>query len=120
MEYVLIRKSGGFYCVFDNDAFVINYLTGYKITNGRCGFPLNSLSKVINILEDNSINYIVRENMEDIFKKNYKKNNKYNKILDKGKRKFSIEYRVNSIIENIKKLEYDKLCNLLEVIESNL
>ena len=58
---VVIRKAGGFYYTFDDDAMIISYLTGYKISGDRCGFPLNSLSKVTNLLEDNSINYIVRE-----------------------------------------------------------
>ena len=46
-ENVVIRKSGGFYNVFDDDAIIISYLTGYKITDGRCGFPINSLDKVV-------------------------------------------------------------------------
>ena len=82
---VVIRKSGGFYYAFDDDAIIISYLTGYKVSGDRCGFPLNSLSKVTNLLEDNSINYIVREKMEDVDRKDFKKNNKYDKILDKEK-----------------------------------
>ena len=70
---VVIRRSGGFYYVFDDDAMIISYLTGYKVSGDRCGFPLNSLSKVTNLLEDNSINYIVKENMEVIESKNFKK-----------------------------------------------
>lgn len=101
-ENVVIRKSGGFYNVFDGDAIIVSYLTGYKITDGRCGFPLNSLNKVINLLDDNKINYIVKENMIDKEKKNYKKNNKYNKILDKGKKKINIDYRVSIIMNRIK------------------
>lgn len=116
-ENVVIRKSGGFYNVFDGDAIIVSYLTGYKITDGRCGFPLNSLNKVINLLDDNKINYIVKENMIDKEKKNYKKNNKYNKILDKGKKKINIDYRVSIIMNRIKELSYDKLSSLLDIIE---
>ena len=116
-EYVVIRKSGGFYNVFDDDAIIISYLTGYKITDGRCGFPLNCLGKIINLLDNNKINYIVKENMEDKEKKKYKKNNKYSIVLDKGKKKISIDYRISSIMDKINKLSYDKLCDLLNVIE---
>lgn len=116
-ESVVIRKSGGFYNVFDDDAIIISYLTGYKITDGRCGFPLNSLNKVTNLLDDNKISYIVKENMEDKEKKNYKKNNKYSIVLDKGKKKISIDYRINDIIKKLNNLSYDKLCDLLNVIE---
>ena len=120
MNYVIIRKNGGFYYVFDDDAYVVSYLTNYKIVNDRCGFPISSLDKVINLLEDNSVNYVVRENMEDKYKKNYKKNNKYEKILDKGKKKFNIDYRINNIIKSLNNLNYDKLSNILDIIESNL
>ena len=116
-DSVVIRKSGGFYNVFDNDAIVVSYLTGYKITDGRCGFPLNSLNKVINLLEDNKINYVVKENMLDKEKKNYKNNNKYSIVLDKGKKKLNIDYRVNDIIKKLNNLSYDKLCVLLNIIE---
>lgn len=114
---VVIRKAGGFYNVFDEDAIIVSYLTGYKVVNGRCGFPINSLGKVTNILCDNKVSYIVRENMKDIEVKKYKKNNKYDKVLDKGKRKYDIDYRVNSVIERINDLDYDRLCSLLDVIE---
>ena len=114
---VVIRRSGGFYYVFDDDAMIISYLTGYKISGDRCGFPLNSLSKVTNLLEDNSINYLVKEKMEEVDRREFKKNNKYGKILDKGKKKFSIDYRINNIMEKLNELSYDELDELLDVIE---
>ena len=114
---VVIRRSGGFYYVFDDDAMIISYLTGYKVSGDRCGFPLNSLSKVTNLLEDNSINYLVKEKMEEVDRRESKKNNKYNKMLDKGKKKFSIDYRINSIMEKLNELSYDELDELLDVIE---
>lgn len=86
MSSILIRKVGGFYNVFDDDAIIISYLTGYKVVNGRCGFPINSLNKVVNILEDNKVNFVVREGMEDINKKNYKKCNRYDTVFVKAKK----------------------------------
>lgn len=114
---VVIRRNGGFYYAFDNDALVISYLTGYKVSGDRCGFPLNSLSKVTNLLEESKVNYIVKENMKEVESKNYKKNNKYSKVLDKGKKKYNIDYKINSIIEKLNNLSYDKLEELLEIIE---
>ena len=54
---VVLRKSGGFYICFDNDAIIIAYLCNYKISNGRVGFPINTINKVTNLLIDNNINY---------------------------------------------------------------
>ena len=117
VECVVIRKSGGFYNVFDDDAIIVSYLTNYKIVGGRCGFPINSLNKVTNLLDNNSINYVVRDNMEDIEKKNFKKKNKYKIMLEKVKKKFNIDYRINYILNKINELSYDKLCSLLGIIE---
>ena len=114
---ILIRKVGGFYNVFDDDAIIVSYLTGYKVVNGRCGFPINSLGKVTNLLGDNNVNYIVRENMIDVDKKNYKKKNKYSIVFEKAKKKIDIDYRISSIMDRVSGLSYDRLCSLLDVIE---
>ena len=76
MNNIVLRKSGGFYICFDDDAIVLSYLCNYKINNGKVGFPLNTINKVINILENNCISYIVKENMEDVNKKMYGNKNK--------------------------------------------
>ena len=55
--------------------------------------------------------------MKDTEKKNYKKKNKYSKILEKGKKKFDIDYRINDIVNKLNNLSYDKLCTLLDMSE---
>lgn len=117
MNSVVIRRNGGFYYVFDDDAIIVSYLMNYKVSNGRCGFPLNSLNKVTNVLEDNKVNYAIRENMKDINGKNYKKGNKYNYILDKGKKNLDINYRINGIMDRLNDLSYDELSTLLSKFE---
>lgn len=52
MNSVVLRKSGGFYIFFDDDAIIISFLCNYKINNGRVGFPINTINKVTNLLED--------------------------------------------------------------------
>ena len=113
MSSILIRKAGGFYHVFDDDAIIISYLMDYKITDGRCGFPINSIDKVINVLEDNKISYEIKDGN----KKSYKKYNKYNYFLEKGKKKIDIDYRINSIVDKLNDFSYDKLCKILDMIE---
>ena len=55
--------------------------------------------------------------MEDIDNKNYKKLNRYDKVLEKGKKMFDIDYRINDVVSKIRLLSYDRLCSLFEVIE---
>jgi len=55
--------------------------------------------------------------MDDINKKNYKKCNRYDTVFVKAKKKYDIDYRINSIMDKISGLSYDRLCCLLDVIE---
>ena len=58
-DYVLIIKQNGKFCyVYGTDALIFNYLFDYKIiSNLRCGFPNNSLGKVLSRLEELKISY---------------------------------------------------------------
>ena len=49
-NYINLRKVGGFYQCFDEDAYLLFYLFGYKVNNDRAGFPISSLNKIINTL----------------------------------------------------------------------
>ena len=70
---IILRKVGGFYQTFDNDALIISYLFDYKINNYRCGFPIGALNKVINVLEEKNINYIIKSDEE--VEKDFKRKN---------------------------------------------
>ena len=78
-----IRKHGKFYGSYDNDALVLHAITGYKVSNGRVGFPENVLGKVVNELDNHKINYVVIEKDNEVDKKKYPKDN-YDKYLKIG------------------------------------
>lgn len=59
MNEVVLRKSGTFYHVFDEDSYILYYLFGYKIKDSKVGFPISSLDKVTNELNKLKINYNV-------------------------------------------------------------
>lgn len=59
---ILYKNHGKFYQCRDMDAYIMNLLFGYKVLkDGLCGFPDNSLSKVLNTLEDAKISYQIIE-----------------------------------------------------------
>ncbi len=116
---VVLRKIGGFYTCFDNDAIIISYLCNYKITNNRVGFPVSVIGKVSNLLDSHSINYIIKNDMEEN-KKLFGKVNKYGYYLDKGKKKINIDYRVNSIIRKLNGMDEERIVSLLDMIESEI
>ena len=115
---IIIRKSGGFYQVFDNDALIISYLFDYKIINHKCGFPLVAINKVINTLEEKKINFIIKDEEEII--KNFRNKNTYSKYLEKARVKDNINNRIKSILDKINDFDVKKMNEVLSVIEKTL
>ena len=115
---IIIRKSGGFYQVFDNDALIISYLFDYKIINHKCGFPLVAINKVINTLEEKKINFIIKDEEEVV--KNFRNKNTYSKYLEKARVKDNINNRIKSILDKINDLDVKKMNEVLSVIEETL
>ena len=115
-NYVLLREIGKFVSVFDEDSIIISYLMGYKIVNSKVGFPSNVLVKVINKLEDNNINYLIKykDNKED--KKDFNTNNNYKKILEKGKKVLELREMKDNITPKLEILEIEKLEKIVKYI----
>ena len=84
-NYLIILKTGVFYICINDDAFILNKLFSYKIKEfnnyKRIGFPINSLNKVLKILERLNINYIVYDN-KIITKVNFTNNSYYKYRID--------------------------------------
>lgn len=63
-------KSGNFYIFLDNDAKEISNYTPLKLTNFtetvKCGFPITSLKKYLEIFKKIGIDVIVIERHKDI------------------------------------------------------
>lgn len=112
---LILRKIGGFYQAFDDDALIMSYLFNYKVINYRCGFPISSINKVIEKLEELNINYILKQ--EEEIEKDFKRKNNYLKYLDKSKVKDSINNRIHNILNKLDKLDKNKLEELLTTIE---
>lgn len=112
---VILKKLGGFYNAYNDDTYILYYLFHYKIKNNKAGFPASAYQKVINVLEENNINYMVegREEQQD-----FKKKNKYEFFLNKGKKKIEREYKASHINEQIDKLKESELDELLSMIEN--
>lgn len=111
-----IRKHGKFYSSYDNDALVLHAVTGYKISNGRVGFPENTLGKVVNKLNDYKINYVVIEKDTEVDKQKYPKDN-YEKYLKIGIKNSQDDIKQKDMIERIKNLDKDKLDKIIKYLE---
>ena len=79
---VKVYRHGKFYNVYGDDAKVVSVLTGYRIINNRLGFPISMINKVIGLLDNKKISYIIFDK-DNVIRK-YKGINKiYKCILDK-------------------------------------
>ena len=104
-NYVVMIKIGTFYEVYYADAYIISYLLGYKLKtlNGdvrNCGFPTVSLNKVLYILDNKKINYLVvdkSDNYAELNKNNFKNKNKYIEIYEMCKEEIDLKIRIEKI-----------------------
>ncbi len=109
---IKIRKEGLFYSVFDDDAKILNYLFDYKILNGRCGFPINAINKVINVLDEKKISYEV----VGFESKDFKKLNNYVSFLSKSESKIMVSNTIDELRKKILSLKEDQIYELLDKI----
>ena len=95
-DFLLFIKVGSFYELFDNDSLIINSIFYYKLKRIKdtikTGFPANKIDYVTKLI--GNINYIVIEDGEIVYKKEFK-DNKYS----------TYNFDVNSIIVNSIKIE---------------
>lgn len=112
-----LLKNGGFYSVFGDSCYIMLYLFGYKIIDNRVGFPKSAYDKVVNKLDELCINY--NDPIEGV-NKDFKKKNKYNEFVVKGKNKYSITTRINGIIDKLSSLSESELDSILSYIEDKL
>lgn len=114
MSSIVLRKSGGFYVVFGDDSIIFYYLFKYKIVGDKVGFPIKSIDKVLNKLNECKINYKIINTDINV---NFKLKNNYNKYLDLGKKKYSLDYRINSIIDKLELLDEKDIDKIISFIE---
>ena len=108
-KYIVLVKIGNFYYCYGRDSYIISYLFKYKINilkdyTYSCSFPQNAINKVISVLENKQINYIIldrRNNYEIIEKSDNRNLNRYDKIYEIGRR------------ENVKRMRVEKIYSYL-------
>lgn len=115
-EYVIFIKIGNFYETYDNDAYIISKIMNYKVknisNNIRVGFPITSLNKVLDELNNNKINYIVIEK-DEIYKISIKKKFRDNNYLNYDNNRL---IRINNIYNRIINCNNNILDKIEEII----
>ena len=118
---ILYKNHGKFYQCSDMDAYIMNLLFGYKVLkDGLCGFPDNSLAKVLNTLEDVKISYQIIEVDKNPIIKDFNKLNNYPKYLDLALKNLDKRKRLDYLIDNLNKCSNEKLEQIIGLIENEL
>lgn len=119
-DYVILIKNGNFYLGINDDSIVLNNIFKFKITESKnflkCGFPLDSIYKVIDTLGELNINYLIIDN--DITDKKKYTTNNYLKYTNKSNyillKKID---NINNILRlNINNIYINKIINDIEGI----
>lgn len=115
-EYVIFIRIGNFYETYNNDACIISKIMNYKVknisNNVRVGFPITSLNKVLDELNNNKINYIVIEK-DEIYKISIKKKFRDNNYSNYDNNRL---IRINNIYSKMLNCNNDILDKIEEII----
>ena len=118
---ILYKNHGKFYQCRDMDAYIMNLLFGYKVLkDGLCGFPDNSLAKVLNTLEDTKISYQIIDVDKNPVIKDFEKLNTYSKYLDLALKNLDKRKRLDYLIDNLNKCSNERLEQIVGLIENEL
>ena len=115
-KVVRIRKVGKFCQVYEDDAYVIHAIMGYNVSNGRIGFPISSIGKVQNKLEEYKISYQIMDRESITDSNDFKSNNKYDKYLCVGTKSMDKKRSNDDLLEKIKNLPDDKVDKIINFI----
>ena len=121
-NYVVLVKVGTFYDAYFYDAKILAYIFKYKIkfVSGVdvVGFPISSIKRVLYILEQKNINYILvdkKHNYEEEDKQDFKKKNKYDVIKKEAVLFLDNQDRIDKISTYLRE-NVDKISAVEELI----
>lgn len=118
---LLMIDDGLFYRVYGDDAIILNYFFGYKITKGNIvSFPEEAYSKVKNMLIGKGISLQINSKDNRLLLICFVKGNNYYKYLDIALENYNLNNKIENLINKIKDLNQNKLNNLLSLIEDYL
>ena len=115
-KVVRMRKIGKFCQAYEDDAYVIHAIMGYNVSNGRIGFPISSIGKVQNKLEEYKISYQIMDRESITDSNDFKSNNKYDKYYKDGIKSMDKKRSNVDLLEKIKNLPDDKVDKIINFI----
>lgn len=96
-DSIVFVKSGSFWNCFYGDALIVHYITGYKISNNKLGFPSKVLNHVLSKINSLFIDYILVYELDNIKYYEYGSNS-YTFYFDKYMDIYKLEKKMKKYI----------------------
>lgn len=112
----LYRINGIFCNAHEQDAWILAHIFGFKVINGRVGFPNTKLEKVRQELEDMKINYAIIYPDGEAIEKNYGKRNSYDFHLKDARNYMDFVDSIDYINRKLKNSSLDDIKKIVELI----
>lgn len=116
----LYKNDGKFITCYNDDAYILHSIFGYKLVgegkNDKLGFPSTVIDKIIEKLDSLSINYEIYYKKELESSKDFKKKNNYQKYLEQGLLQVEIDKKVDLIKYKLSRLDLKDVNKELEKI----
>lgn len=116
----LYKNDGKFITCYNDDAYILHSIFGYKLVgegkNDKLGFPSTVIDKIIAKLDSLSINYEIYYKKELESSKDFKKKNNYQKYLEQGLLQVEIDKKVDLIKYKLSRLDLKEVNKELEKI----
>ena len=116
----LYKNDGKFITCYNDDAYILHSIFGYKLVgegkNDKLVFPSTVIDKIIDKLDSLSINYEIYYKKELESSKDFKKKNNYQKYLEQGLLQVEIDKKVDLIKYKLSRLDLKEVNKELEKI----
>lgn len=116
----LYKNDGKFITCYNDDAYILHSIFGYKLVgegkNDKLGFPSTVIDIIIDKLDSLSINYEIYYKKELESSKDFKKKNNYQKYLEQGLLQVEIDKKVDLIKYKLSRLDLKEVNKELEKI----
>lgn len=116
----LYKNDGKFITCYNDGAYILHSIFGYKLVgeskNDKLGFPSTVIDKIIDKLDSLSINYEIYYKKELESSKDFKKKNNYQKYLEQGLLQVEIDKKVDLIKYKLSRLDLKEVNKELEKI----
>ena len=117
-ERIVLLLSGSFYVTYDMDACLFTYLLSYQVKNDKVGFPVSTLDRVVELLREKKISYLVVREGENIAYE--EEDSQFFSVLEKAQKAYHNQLLWQALLDRIQILlekDFDNYIKIKEFVD---